>query len=113
MRMWKVDPRVLCREHLLAEHKEMHMFAGSIDHGKNLDGFIRNGIVEIDKVKQRHDELALELEVRGYAHKSPLPYVQPYETKDVGHINVEASLKTLRDRCANCKEKQQESMEKP
>ncbi len=32
MRMWMVDTKKLCRQHLLAEHSEMHMFAGALAH---------------------------------------------------------------------------------
>ena len=33
MRMWLVNPALLCRQHLLGEHVEMHMFAGHILEG--------------------------------------------------------------------------------
>jgi hypothetical protein len=30
MRMWMVPPKVMCRKHLLGEHVEIHMLAGSL-----------------------------------------------------------------------------------
>ena len=44
MRMWLVDPKKLCREHLLGEHLEMHMFAYSINNDKNIEGFLEKGL---------------------------------------------------------------------
>jgi hypothetical protein len=29
--MWMVDPRIMCRNHLLGEHAEIHMFVWNID----------------------------------------------------------------------------------
>ena len=33
MRMWNVDPKLMCNKHLLGEHVEMHMFFGTIQKG--------------------------------------------------------------------------------
>ena len=30
MRMWGVDPKQMCRQHLLGEHVELHMQAGAV-----------------------------------------------------------------------------------
>ena len=34
MRQWMVDPRLLCRKHLLGEHVENHMFIGTLKRVK-------------------------------------------------------------------------------
>jgi hypothetical protein len=39
MRQWLVDPKKMCRQHLLGEHCEHHMMLGSIRKKKNIDGF--------------------------------------------------------------------------
>ena len=36
MRMWMIDPKLLCRKHLLGEHLEIHMFVGTINKGINV-----------------------------------------------------------------------------
>ena len=36
MRMWMVDPQIMCRQHLLGEHTEMHMFVGTLKRGPAL-----------------------------------------------------------------------------
>jgi hypothetical protein len=37
--MWMVDPRQMCRQHLLGEHNELHMFAGTMRKGIGLAGY--------------------------------------------------------------------------
>ena len=72
MRMWMLPPQVMCRKHLLGEHVEMHMFAGSMIKGVSMDGYIENGLMDAPLLRQRHDELVAEMEKRGYNHKSPM-----------------------------------------
>ena len=72
MRMWNVDPKLLCRKHLLSEHFEMHMFVGSIRKGKSIAGYVMKGLVEPLRIVERHNEIAEEMLSRGYNHKSPL-----------------------------------------
>ena len=101
MRMWNVDPDVMCRQHLLGEHAELHMFAGTIAAGKRLDGYLDNGLVEPANIHTRHDELVVEMKRRGMRHQSPLP--QPdVSAYGPGAIDPEASLGALVGRCARC-----------
>lgn len=65
MRMWMVNPEMLCRKHLLGEHLECHMFVGTILAGKSLKGYVDNGLVEVDSLVQRHNDLAVEMSKRG------------------------------------------------
>ena len=101
MRMWKVPPKLMCRKHLLGEHLEMHMFNTSLADGKNLQGFINNGILETDYVHQRHAELVEEMEARGYNHQSPLKW--PPAPFAEGKINVWEQLVELYRRCPECR----------
>ena len=72
MRMWMIDPKMLCKKHLLGEHVELHMFVGTINKNKKLDGYKKNGLVEVHNIKLRHRELAAEMIARGMNHQSPL-----------------------------------------
>ena len=72
MRMCGVDPKKLCRKHLLGEHVEMHMFAGAINKGNSIDGYIARGLVNPELIQSRHDQLDEEIKKRGYDHKSTL-----------------------------------------
>ncbi len=99
MRMWLVDPALMCRKHLLGEHLEMHMFAGCLLRGKNISGYIRNSLVEVHSIKARHARLAEEMVKRGYQHASPLPEFKDYQA---GSVDIEKSLQELRERCPDC-----------
>ena len=100
MRQWNIKPSLLCRKHLLGEHVECHMLAGAIIKGKNIDGFINGGLVEVHNTRKRHDELVEEMKRRGYNHKSPL---QIFKTRHAGKVDTAANLIELRNRCADCR----------
>ncbi len=96
-----VPPRYLCNKHLLGEHVELHMFAGSINKGISLDGYVANGLVNTSLMNQRHDELVEEMTARGMTHKSPL---QEFIDPQVGAVNPNVSIEELKKRCPRCRE---------
>lgn len=96
--MWGVPPEMLCREHLLGEHVEMHMFSGSARRGISLEGY-KDGLVVLSRLEQRHDLLATELKARGYNHTSPFPPV----AVSGGWISVKDNVRELARRCPECK----------
>lgn len=109
MRMWNVDPSIMCRKHLLGEHLELHMFMGCIKKGKSIDGYIKKGLVELDNIIPRHDELAKEMINRGYKHNSRMPpvVINPLYLRfhDNGYIENKKSLEELLSRCRECRER--------
>lgn len=111
MRMWMVDPRCLCRKHLLGEHLECgHMLPGAINHKKieSLRGLARDGFIQIGKIKERHAVLVEEMQRRGYNHKSPLPeFVLDGIPHDITSsvVDSDRSVKDLVARCSECKAK--------
>jgi len=102
VRQWNIKPSLLCRKHLLGEHVECHMLAGAIAKGKNIDGFINGGLVEVHNTRNRHDELVEEMKRRGYNHKSPLPEFKEYHA---GNVSVSVSLADLSERCPDCRKR--------
>jgi len=98
-----VDPKVLCRKHLLGEHVEVHMLAGSLLHGRSIKGFLDKDILEPQNVQTRHDTLAEEMGRRGYAHASLLPILPPLEQRNEGHVDVAVSMTELARRCLACR----------
>ena len=101
MRMWLVNPRFLCRKHLLGEHVEMHMFIGAIKKGISINGYIEKGLLETNRIISRHDELAEELIRRGYNHNSPVS--SDFECPlPKGSVNIEKNIKELKIRCSDC-----------
>lgn len=75
MRIWDVDPRILCREHLLGEHRELHGLWNIYVLGKK--GYREHPETKRWKGKLkalylRHEVLVAEMKRRGYNHESPL-----------------------------------------
>lgn len=101
MRMWMVDPGMMCRKHLLGEHVECHMFLGCIRKGKSLQGYIVKGLVEVHHLKIRHDALAQEMFHRGYNHQTPFP--ADFHHSPVGHVDIRQSISDLMERCPECR----------
>jgi hypothetical protein len=101
MRMWKVNPELMCNQHLLGEHVEMHMFVGTLNKSKSILGYLENGLVEVHNIRKRHDELATEMAKRGFKHNSPLP---KFKYKKAGEVDSKSNLLELRKRCHACKQ---------
>jgi len=103
MRLWLVEPKIMCRQHLLGEHNECHAFVGTINKGTRIYGYIQKGLLQHELLHSRHDELVNEMLSRGYKHLSPLPKI----TKEItvhGFINRDKSLNELLYRCPECRQ---------
>jgi hypothetical protein len=103
--MWMVNPKIMCRQHLLGEHVEHHMFVGSINKETSMKGYLSDNLLEPASLFARHEALATEMESRGYDHRSPLPKVEiPFRLEDAFvKIDKSASLKELLRRCPECR----------
>lgn len=99
MRMWMIEPSLMCRKHLLGEHVEIHMLVGSLLHHRNISGHLERGQLEPQNAQPRHEELAQEMLKRGYKHNSPLPSV---EHRHVGTVDRNVSIQDLIARCPEC-----------
>lgn len=99
MRMWMLEPSILCRQHLLGEHVELHMLVGTIRRGVSLTGYLARGLIDTAKISARHDALVEEMTRRGYNHKSPLEYDDELA---LGSVDLEASMLELMRRCSRC-----------
>lgn len=100
MRMWMMDPKKMCRKHLLGEHVEIHMMVGTLIKGRSLEGFLQRGLLEPQNARKRHDALVTEMQARGYAHNSPLPE-HSYERP--GRVSRKQSKTELAARCPDCR----------
>jgi hypothetical protein len=97
-----IDPKILCRKHLLGEHGEIHKHRHNFVKRHKMNG--RVGQIEPAAMRARHDELADEMLRRGYNHKSP------YEMPDTSYlpnmvVDVKESLDLLIERCDDCKKR--------
>lgn len=75
MRIWDVDPALLCRSHLLGEHRELHAVWNVITLDRR--GYARHPEVlrwhgRLAALRARHEALVAEMARRGYRHASPL-----------------------------------------
>lgn len=109
MRMWGADPEHMCRQHLLGEHLEMHMFAATINNKGKIKGYVDNNLVDVKEIKSRHDAIAAEMSRRGYKHNTPMeknPDIEylPVEMRNK-KLDKEKSAKDLYERCEECREK--------
>ena len=100
VRMWNINPTIMCRQHLLGEHVEMHMVVGSINRGKSVDGYTSNGLLNTTLIQSRHSHLVDEMKRRGYKHHSPLNY---QDTLGEGFVNEKENLIELHNRCSKCR----------
>lgn len=75
MRIWDVPPRMLCRNHLLGEHNELHAIWSVITGGRK--GYARHPEVmrwrgRLRALYSKHDQIVVEMARRGWNHRSPL-----------------------------------------
>lgn len=112
MRMWMINPKKMCRKHLLGEHVETHMLLGSFERGKTLNGFVIKNCLEPKEIFNRHNLLAEEMISRGYNHKSPMDKnnFENYVLKNKiytdilnAKVIVEKSEEDLFGRCVLCR----------
>ena len=109
MRMWMIDPKLLCRKHLLGESNEIHKHKHNFEKHHSITGRITPIVlIEPDNMKSRHDELAKEMLSRGYNHQSP------YEQPDLSYlsnneryvkVNLNYNIQDLYNRCNECRER--------
>lgn len=96
-----VNPKRMCRKHLLGEHVELHMLTATINkRNSSLQGYVDNGLIETSKIQERHDAIANEMLRRGYNHKSPLAYS---DKLNLGKVNSKHSYNELLRRCPECR----------
>jgi len=104
--MWGINPKLLCRQHLLGEHNEIHKHRHNFVKQHSISKRV-SPVVQIapEQMKKRHDELVREMIARGYNHNSP------YEQPDLSHLKPEeryaeidtnVSILDLTLRCSEC-----------
>lgn len=77
MRVWDLPPEMLCNQHLLGEHREIHAIWTILTEDK--DGYRNHPETKrweghIHGLGHRHRKIALEMEERGMNHDSPIDY---------------------------------------
>jgi len=99
-----VDPVIMCREHLLGEHAEIHMFFEALDRGHSVRGYLEKGLLEVHSLYDRHEELVREMKRRNYRHNSEID--EKWERAErLGSIDRQKNLEQLIARCSRCRER--------
>jgi hypothetical protein len=75
LRIWDISPRILCRSHLLAEHREIHAVWNILTLGRK--GYSRHPETlrwegKLKALFLRHEAVVKEMERRGFRHNSQL-----------------------------------------
>ena len=109
MRMWMLPPIILCQQHLLGEHNEIHKHKHNFEKQHKMDGRIKPipQIIPV-KMQERHDELAKEMLRRDRNHKSPykMPSISYLPLKYLtAKANIEFNINDLITRCSECKKR--------
>lgn len=108
MRMWMVDPSIMCKNHLLGEHREIHMCVGYLHKGNHLNNYAFHGLIEAQSLQTRHDTIVKEMQQRGYSHRGNL-FIDENTFKHLHSeeynicINPHHSLNVLLGRCEKCR----------
>lgn len=107
MRIWDLDPAILCRQHLLGEHRELHAIWSILTKDKK--GYRRHPetIRWIGRTKAlflRHGLLVEEMEKRGYHHHSPLAQskAKDQSTQDLFVNTPDEQIAILRGKKCDC-----------
>ena len=108
MRIWDIELKKLCRNHLLAEHRELHAIWSVIT--KNKKGYAHHPETmrwrgKLAALYRRHRQQVKELENRGYCHKSPLPikYAKGLAQQKFSVNSLREQLEILRSKKCQCR----------
>lgn len=108
MRIWDLPPEILCRSHLLGEHRELHAIWTVLINKKK--GYSRHPEVlrwkgRLKALYLRHELLVSEMAERGYMHKSPLDkrLAKGRSLQDRFVDSYEDQIENLRAKRCNCR----------
>lgn len=108
MRMWMVDPKILCQHHLMFEHLSLHAFMARLNLGYSLLGYVEHNLVEVAHLGHRHRVLVGEMVHRGLNHNSELPQItntSNYQAYRHHKVDRAKAISTLLGTCPRCRER--------
>ena len=112
MRMWRINPSLLCTKHLLGNHGEIHKHKHNFEKHHSISGRISPIVlIEPENMQLDHDELAQEMLRRGYNHNSP--YQQPdlsylKDSERYAKVDLDYNINDLMSRCPECRKRIEE-----
>jgi len=107
MRVWDVDPSLLCNKHLNGEHREIHAIHSILLNDKR--GYrhhpeVLRWVGKLDALRKRHGEVVSAMIMRGMNHYSPLVTVGDSDTQNSFVNTINEQLSILRTKNCTCKE---------
>jgi len=110
--MWMLKPSLLCNQHLLGEHYELHKLAGHIAKGRKLGKLALQQFVEPLAIWDRHDLLAKEMKKRNLNHNAYIKYSRDIllnldNTEKNTKVDLKKSFSDLYKRCKKCRKRKE------
>ena len=109
MRMWGVNPKLMCSRHLNGELNEIqNLLINHLNKKRSIKGYIKNNLLEPSTIRKRYNQLRREAKRRGWKHRKDLKcYSISYLPKNERYykINVQLSIKDLIKRCPECRKR--------
>jgi hypothetical protein len=110
MRIWDIDPSLLCRQHLLGEHRELHGLWNILTTHGGVGGYSRHPetirwVGKLPALRSRHELIVQEMARRGYNHASSLiggVYGDTVQSEYVPGGTPEEQLVVLRTKGCKC-----------
>jgi hypothetical protein len=109
MRVWDVDVTILCRKHLLGEHRELHGLWNILTKHEGKGGYsqhpeTKRWVGKLKALYARHQALVVEMERRGYMHNSPLDksLAKGKSTQDLFINTISEQKKILKTKPCDC-----------
>lgn len=106
MRVWDIDPSLLCRNHLLGEHREIHAIYAIIVYSKK--GYSNHP--ETNRWRNhlwalylRHEKVAEEMKRRGWNHHSNLGLIKDNQHQNKLINTIEEQVEILKNKKCKCK----------
>lgn len=110
MRVWDIPCTLLCRNHLLGEHRELHAIHSILVNHKTKSSYYKHPetqrwIGKLGALWLRHQEQAEELYRRGYKHNSPIDvgYNFQFARQDQFLNTIKEQKQILREKGCDCK----------
>lgn len=107
MRIWDIEPKKLCRNHLLGEHRELHAIWSVLtknkkDYSRHPETLRWRG--KLKALYNRHNKQVAEMRARGYNHYSELDKRKAAgkNRQDALITSRKGQLKLLRSKKCSC-----------
>jgi len=109
MRVWDIEPKYLCRPHLLGEHRELHAVWKILTVNNGVGGYAKhpetlrwNG--RLKALFSYHDRIVAEMKNRGYKHNTPLDkkLAKGKEKQDKFVNTLEEQKEILKNKKCDC-----------